>query len=139
MQRTGRRERRAKRAGRGIVAGTIAGLVVLGVVGWLRAPRLLEVELPDQTEVGVAGIPILIRFDPQGHTAPSTFRALLNGADVTDQLEVAANGVHGRLHGLLDGDNRLEVAAFGRGWLGWWESRRVMALRYRRPLDADRG
>jgi hypothetical protein len=112
------------------------------VAAW-RAPALLRVETPAEgATVGVGGIELLVRFDAPDRIEPATFRARLNGADVTDRLLVAGNGVHGVLPTLLDGPNRLELSVFGRPW---WspgplvEARRSLEVRFRRPTDWDRG
>lgn len=149
----------------------LPGLVlVLGLGGggglagaWLASPwGLLQVEMPAAgATVGVGGVEVLVRFPEPARVEASTFRALLNGADVTGQLDVAANGAHGRLHGLLDGGNELRVAVFGRPWWAGWvaatplrtwvagakvaprgvlvEASRRIPLRYRRSPDWDRG
>ncbi len=128
-------------------AALVGGLLLAGAVGlglaWagaLRGPSLLEVESPagDET-VGLGGVEVLVRFDG---AEPATFRALLNGADVTAQLETAANGAHGRLYGLLEGDNRLRLEVFGApAWGGGWllEDAREIHIRFRPPLGLDRG
>ena len=64
------------------------------------------------------------------------------GPDVTDELELAANGAHGSLHGLLDGENVLELAIYGRGWWPddlWVEERRRVRIVYRSPFRANQG
>jgi hypothetical protein len=133
---------RRARIALGATSAAALALVLAAVVS-LRAPRLLAVESPALGDsVGIEGVEVLVRFDGAGRVEPSTFRALLNGADITAQLEVAENGVHGRLHGLLDGPNVLRLQAFGRGLFG----HRVLVeesvereILYRPPLDLDRG
>lgn len=146
-----------------LVLGLGAGGGLAGA--WLASPwGLLQVEVPAAgATVGVGGVEVLVRFPEPARVEASTFRALLNGADVTGQLDVAANGAHGRLHGLLDGGNELRVAVFGRPWWApWWagwvaatplrplvaggaprgvlvEASRRIPLRYRRSPDWDRG
>ena len=84
-------------------------------VGLLHGPRLLVIHSPDvESRVGLGGVELLVRFSP-GHAQVGTFRALLNGADVTEQLRVASNGAHGSLHGLLEGQNELRLEIFGVG------------------------
>jgi hypothetical protein len=118
-------------------------LVTIGAVAAWRAPALLRVETPaDGETVGVGGVELLVRFDAPERVEASTFRARLNGADVTEGLLVAGNGAHGRLHTLLAGPNELEVSVFGRPW---WspgplvEARRRLEIRFRPPTDWDRG
>lgn len=76
----------------------------------------LRVESPENGQVvGIEGVEVLVRFLPPARVEASTFRALLNGADVTERFERAANGAHGRLHGLLEGDNELRIEVFRAG------------------------
>ncbi len=121
-------------------AGLAAG-VGLGAF-LLLGPVLLDVQAPaGAATVGLEGVEVFLRFDAE-RTRHATFRALLNGADVTDELEVAPNGVHGSLHGLLHGDNELRFEVYGEGY---WppdllvEETRSYSIRYRPPLDLDRG
>lgn len=114
------------------------------------APRpTIEILSPRPGQrVGPEGVEVMLRFrDDADPLASATFRALLNGADVTPELTTAENGAVGRLHGLLDGDNILRVEVFVRSsglfaWLdrGWLthESREVHILS-RRPLQTDQG
>jgi hypothetical protein len=106
------------------------------------APPLLTVETPRGIEtVGLGGVEVLVRFDAAGRAEPATFRVLLNGADVTDRLETAPNGAHGRLTGLLDGPNTIRLQVFGRGF---WppqmlvEETRELEILYRPPINIDR-
>ena len=126
------------------LAGPFAGALIgtlLGVLGFRGAgPLQLEPSL-SELRVGTAGVRLAVTF-PEGSVEPATFRARLNGADVTALLTVAGNGVSGRLHGLLEGENVLELSGFARGpWrrqaLLLFE-RRVRVL-YRPRLDASRG
>ena len=74
------------------------------------------------------------------YVSPTSFS--VNGADVTDGLEIASNGVHGRLHGLLDGPNRLRLEVFGRGrWPAGLlvEQACELEVLYRPPSGLDRG
>lgn len=125
-------------------------LVSVAILVWavglgLRGPGLLSVEAPASLEVGVEGLSLLVRF-AEGRAASSTFVATLNGADVTPLLEVARNGAHGELHGLLDGSNQLRLRIFGTGLAGpevgpglWFEEVQDLEVWYRPPLDWDRG
>jgi hypothetical protein len=61
---------------------------------------------------------VFVGFSPGERVAWDTFRALLNDRDVTGQLTLGRNGVHGRLDGLTEGDNRLRLQIFGRSWWG---------------------
>jgi hypothetical protein len=108
-----------------------------------RGPVALEVVAPAAGDtVGLAGIEVLVRFPLGERIVPETFRALLNGADVTDSLAVGANGAWGRLHGLLEGENVLRLEVFGRTpWRpdSLFEQSREVVVRMRPPLDLDRG
>jgi hypothetical protein len=79
---------------------------------------LLEVRAPTpEAEVPVGGIEVLVHFRDEGVLA-DTFRCTLNGVDVTDQLTLGLNGAVGAIAPLRDGENRLHLEVFGRGWLG---------------------
>jgi hypothetical protein len=57
-----------------------------------NGPVLLEVVSPQPGEaIGLGGIELLVQFPPAG-AAAETFRALLNGADVTRLLTTGENG-----------------------------------------------
>jgi hypothetical protein len=124
---------------------TLAFAAFLALVGtwlWVRAAPLLDVQLPvpGQT-VGHEGIELLVRFPSSGRARVSTFRALLNGADVTAGLDTAENGVYGTLQGLLDGENVLRLEVFGRPpWpIGpLWEETRELRINFRRSVSSDR-
>lgn len=123
-------------------AAFVASVTILGAVLWLRAAPLLQVQLPlpDQS-VGHEGLELLVRFPGSGRAQGATFRALLNGADVTESLDTADNGAHGRLQGLLDGENVLRLEIFGRapGPLGLlWEEVREIRIFFQRPVSVDR-
>lgn len=112
-------------------------------MGWglLAAPQLLEVRgLP--SEVGAEGVLLSVRFDSAGRAASGTFRATLNGADVTDRLLVAGNGAEGSLHVLLEGENELIISVYGEGFWPryvWIEERHVHRIHYRPPIGWNRG
>jgi hypothetical protein len=129
--------RRAARAG----AIAIAAAATLAVA-WLAIGRSgIEVESPRADQrVGIQGLDLLARFAEGGALEPATVRVLLNGADVTDQCSSGRNGVAGRLHGLLDGENRVRVEAFVR-WPGGLLVQRGREVRvwYRSPQGFDRG
>ncbi len=130
------------------IPSLVAALLLLG---WAfggsflppRGPVLLHVEAPpDGAVVGPQGVEVLVRFAPRDRVAAETFRALLNGAEVTDELTTAENGAWGRLHGLLDGENVLRLEIFGRSWASRHrlvEQAREVRVRLRRPLDLNQG
>jgi len=106
-------------------------------------PGLMRVVEPRPgSVVGVEGVEVMVRFAPEDRVAVETFRVLLNGSDTTEEFTTGANGAYGRLHGLLDGENRLRFEAFGRRW--WLPGRLVEEARevrflVRLPQDLDRG
>jgi hypothetical protein len=107
-----------------------------------NGPTLIEVLAPRPgAQVGLGGIELLVRF-PTEVALGETFRALLNGADVTELLTTGENGCQGRLVDLLPGENRLRLEIFGR--LPWapqrlFEQSRELRIRMRPPLELDRG
>ncbi len=118
------------------------GVTTAGLWAAVHGPQLLAVQAPTQeSRVGLGGIEVLVRFS-QAHTQAGTFRAILNGADVTDQLKVAKNGAHGSLQGLLEGPNELRLEVFGSGW---WpadlhvEERHTLTVLYRPPRQLNQG
>jgi hypothetical protein len=108
-----------------------------------NGPVLLRVISPAPgAVVGLGGIDLLVEFPPEGPTVWETFRALLNGADVTDQLTIGENGCQGQLVDLLPGENVLRLEVFGR--VPWapdrlFEQAHEIRLRMRPPIDLDRG
>jgi hypothetical protein len=130
---------RAIRAGAG--AALLGAALALAWWAWLSPAIALEVPLPD-ARVGIGGVELLARFDPQGRVEPATVRVLLNGADVTASCVTASNGVHGRLHGLLEGENRIRVEAFARArWPAGILVNQAREVRvfFRPPEGFDRG
>jgi hypothetical protein len=129
------RARLAAAFGAGIAVG-LAGLL------WLefgRSALILTSPEPD-ARVGVDGVELLARFEPEGAVEPATVRVLLNGADVTDQCLTGRNGIHAEFHGLLDGENLLRVEAFVHGPAGiLFEQSREVRVWFRPPLEFDRG
>ena len=104
---------------------------------------LLVLESPEAGEViGLTGLAVLVNLPMDGRVEPSTLRILLNGSDVTDELETARNGATGRLLGLLEGENVLRVEVFGRRpWLpaAWVEAVREVRILFRPPANLDQG
>ena len=116
---------------------------LVGGLGWalLFGPRLMDFAPPPE-EIGHGGLPLLIRFDEDGHAASSTFRASLNGADVTERFLVARNGVEGTLFGFLEGENILELSVYGEGWFPrgvWIPETHRFTVRFRPRSDWNRG
>jgi len=107
-----------------------------------NGPVLLEVVSPRPgATIGLDGIEVLVQF-PRAEAASETFRALLNGADVTDLLTTGENGCYGKLLGLLPGDNVLRLEVFGR--VPWsddqlFEQSREVRVRMRPPQNLDQG
>ena len=109
-------------------------------VGW----PLLEVASPASDLEGwrpLGGIEVVVRFPSEQRVAPETFRCLLNGRDVTEQLSVGRNGAGGHVYPLQEGTNELRFEVFGRGW---WATRYFLdgvdvRVRARSPLGLDMG
>jgi hypothetical protein len=125
--------------GLGAASALAAVILVLGPIGSpsliLKSPRPGEV-------IGIEGVEVVVGFEAEAGVEPATFRALLNGADVTPGFVTAENGAWGRVHALLDGENVLRVEVFGRpAWARGVlvEAHREVRVVHRRPLDADRG
>ncbi len=137
-----RRVARRLRLSAALGASLLIGFALALLLGFF-GKDLLVLESPEPGEViGLTGVRVLVNLPVDGRVEPSTLRILLNGADVTKQLETARNGASGRLLGLLEGENVLRVEVFGRRpWLpaAWAEMAREVRVLYRPPLDADRG
>lgn len=107
-----------------------------------NGPVLLELVSPQPGDaIGLDGIELLVQF-PGAGVASETFRALLNGADVTSLLTTGENGCYGQLLGLLPGDNLLRLEIFGR--VPWsddqlFEQAREVRVRMRPPQNLDQG
>ena len=124
----------------------LAAVALVGIALWPslppNGPVLLDVVSPEPgATIGVDGIEVLVQF-PTDAVAAETFRALLNGADVTDLLTTGENGCYGQLVGLLPGDNLLRLEVFGR--VPWSEGRlfeqsREVRVRMRPPQNLDQG
>lgn len=123
-----------------LVAGSLA---LVALLSFHFGRPGLRVESPENGQVvGIEGVEVLVRFAVPDQVEASTFRVLLNGADVTEEFETAANGAHGRLHGLLDGENQLSLEVFRLGprpWARWLEDRIERTVQYRPPLRANQG
>jgi hypothetical protein len=117
--------------------------LLIALAGVPFGDPLLRVEAPAPwAVVGPAGLEVMVRFTDEERVAPETFRVLLNGADVTENFTTGENGSVGRLHSLLDGENRLRAEVFGRSRLAPWllvEQGHEVRVTHRRPLDLDRG
>jgi len=125
----------ARWVGAALLCAVLAGL-------WVAIGRsAIEMQSPRAgARVGVSGLELLARFAPDRGVEPATVRVLLNGADVTAGCVAGRNGVHGRFHGLLEGENRLRVEAFARGPAGLWiQEAREVRVHYRGPVGFDRG
>lgn len=121
--------------------GLAGALALLAWGAWLRPA--IHLDAPSAgARVGVEGVEVLARFEPAGRVEPSTVRVLLNGADVTADCVAASNGVHGRLHGLLEGENRVRVEGFARApWPAGLLVAQAREVRvwFRPPPAFDRG
>ncbi len=105
-------------------------------------PALFWVLKPTaQCRVGSEGVEVIVHFSEERPVELSSFRVLLNDADVTPELIQGSNGATGQLFGLLDGVNRLhfELRALAEpGLEGRLESRDRTCL-VRGPLELLRG
>lgn len=106
-------------------------------------PGLIEITDPaSDATVPHAALEVVVRFPHHDRTRSETFQVLLNGADVTQSFVAAENGAYGRLFLLVDGENVLRVAVFGRAW--WGGERLVehveeLHFTVRRPVDRHWG
>jgi hypothetical protein len=128
----------------------VLGATLAGAVWSARGPAALSVLEPREGQrIGLGGVAVRVRFDP-GQVAAGTFRALLNGADVTEEFSSGSAEARARLCGLLDGENVLRLEVF-ESVEPWWaplvpggrsefsEIAREIRVLHRRPLDLDRG
>ena len=108
-----------------LALGALAALALNGAGAGLRAAErwlflgrpLLEFRAPQAGQlVPVGRIEVIIGFPAAERVVLETFRCLLNDQDVTQQLTLGRNGAGGSVQGLLEGENRLRVEIFGRGW-----------------------
>jgi hypothetical protein len=134
------RIRLSLRRGPGLLAvGFLLGFALVVVAA---EPPLLDVLEPSEgSVVGLGGVEVTVVFAEGERVAPGTFRVLLNGADMTSRFTTGRNGAHGRLFGLLDGENRLRFEVFGRRW--WLpgmllEEAREVRFLVRLPQDTNR-
>jgi hypothetical protein len=139
----------------GVVA-LVTGLLASAAAVWMTGPgefgsrvrRLLfigaplfEVRIPERHDaLRVGSIEVFVGFAPGDRVAWDTFRALLNGRDVTSELTLGRNGAHGTLVGLTEGQNQLRLQIFGRScWGGRYiEDEQVVLLRVAGHPDLDR-
>src|SRR5262245_28603372 len=139
------------------VVALLTGAVASAAAVWLAGPgrfgervrRLLFIGAP-LFEVRLPGRPgqpphsgeveVFVGFAPGGRVAWDTFRALLNGHDVTGQLTLGRNGAHGKLLGLTEGENQLRLQIFGRSWWGgqYVEDEQLLRLPVTGRPDLDR-
>ena len=145
---TGRSHRRGAeevRLSRRIVIGLALGAVLCAAAGiaFVFGRPAIRIGAGGRAGRGLRGAELLVRFEPEGAVDLATVRVLLNGADVTAECLIASNGVHGELHGLLDGENRLRVEARVRRPGGLERTRRARSSsgsgRLRTSIAADPG
>lgn len=139
-----RAERRRGRRWRWLLAlAAVAALVPAGFALGPFHPELIALVTPEPDQlVGVGGVEVIVSFPEPERVRASTFRALLNGIDITEEFTTAANGAYARIAALLDGENVLRFEVFGQGcWppgLLVEEAREVHIL-MRPPLFLHRG
>lgn len=122
---------------RAFALGLLAAVLLLGAAGiaWVgegslteRAYRLVflgsplfEVLRPTPgQQMPFGGVEIQVGFPVGDRVAVDTFRCMINDRDVTHLLTLGRNGATGAIFGLVEGENRIEIQVFGRGW---WSSR----------------
>ncbi len=132
-----------------LALGALAALALTGTGEGLRAAErwlllgrpLLEFRAPKAGQmVPVGSIEVIVGFPAAERVVVETFRCLLNDRDVTQYLTLGRNGAGGSVQGLLEGENRLRVEIFGRGW---WPGRvledaRELSLRFQPLPTMDR-
>lgn len=136
------------RSPRALRAYRTSGIAVLLLVtaltlGGHASQRLMWVITPTEGSIiGLGGVEVEVRYPDAARVASETLRVLLNGADVTGALTSGSDGAHGRLYGVLNGENVLSVGVVGRrGELlpaTVTESHEIRVL-VRIPQDIDRG
>lgn len=105
-------------------------------------PGLIELVSPEPEPASfrpLGSVAVLVRFPGQERVAHETFRCLLNGRDVTEQLTVTRLGAGGSVFPLLEGENDLRVEVFGRGWWSsaFYEDVRELRFLVRGPVGFD--
>jgi hypothetical protein len=140
----------------GVVA-LLTGALASAAAVWMAGPGNFEQRLRRLAFVGaplfevrVQGEPaerfrtgsveVFVGFAQGDRVAWDTFRVVLNGRDVTGQLTLGRNGAHGKLLGLTEGSNQLELQLFGRSWWGgsFIEDEQVLTLQVAGHPDLDR-
>jgi hypothetical protein len=121
-------------------------VAILGPAGlalWPLRPELLTLTTPEPGQlVGLGGVEVIVSFPEPERVRTSTFRALLNGVDITEEFTTADNGAYARIAALLDGENVLRFEIFGQGY---WprgvlvEEAREVRILMRPPLLLHRG
>jgi hypothetical protein len=136
-----------------LVTGALASAAAVGMAGpgnleqrlkrlaFIGAP-LFEVRVEARTAevLRIGEVEVFVGFAPGERVAWDTFRAELNGRDVTAQLTLGRNGAHGKLLGLTEGSNRLTLQIFGRSWWGgrFIEDEQILMLQVAGHPDLDR-
>ena len=112
-----------------LALGALAALALTGASEGLRAAErwlllgrpLLEFRAPKAGQVvPVGSIEVIIGFPAAERVVVETLRWLLNDRNVTQHLTLGRNDAGGSVQGLLEGESRLRVEIFGRGW---WSGR----------------
>ncbi len=101
-------------AGEGSLSERARRLVFLG------SPMLQVLRPTPGQQVAFGGVEVEIGFPGRERVAVDTFRCLLNNRDVTHLLTLGSNGAQGAIFGLVEGENRIRIEVFGRGW---WSAR----------------
>ncbi len=122
---------------RGVAIGSLLALLLAGGIGlasvgegslservrrlvFLGRPMLQVLRPTPGQQVAFGGVEVEIGFPGRERVAVDTFRCLLNNRDVTHLLTLGSNGAQGAIFGLVEGENRIRIEVFGRGW---WSAR----------------
>ena len=141
----------------GVAIGSLLTLLLAGGVGLAgmghgslseRARRLVFLGRPlvkvvrptPGQQMPFGGVEVEVGFSGHGRVAVDTFRCLLNNRDVTHLLTLGSNGARGAILGLTEGENRIRIEVFGRGWWSarYFQDSRTVVFRVRPHPNLDR-
>ena len=142
---------------RGVAIGSLLTLLVAGAIGLAamgegtlseRARRLVFLGRPlvhvlrptPGQQISFGGVEVEVGFSGHERVAVDTFRCLLNNRDVTHLLTLGSNGAQGAILGLIEGENRIRIEVFGRGWWGarYFQDTRTVVFQVRPYPNLDR-
>ena len=142
---------------RGVAIGSLLTLLVAGGIGLAamgegtlseRARRLVFLGRPlvhvlrptPGQQISFGGVEVEVGFSGRERVAVDTFRCLLNNRDVTHLLTLGSNGAQGAILGLIEGENRIRIEVFGRGWWSarYFQDARTVVFQVRPYPNLDR-